>query len=317
MRAGLGSRLVGGALFGAALLCAGATGAQPAAAIPPAAQALYDAATAAIDHKDFDAACPKLEQVVKLVPDGIGARVTLGACYEGAGKLASAWTAYSGAAATADRIGQSPRADKARHNAEALKPKLAVLRIVLAPDVAAPPGLTVQRDGLAFDATSLGVALPVDRGPHPIVVSAPGKRPWTKTVDVDHDGANVVVTVDALVDAPAEAAPVSAPRAASPPPRGVPSLAIAGFVVGGVGVVAGAVSGAVTLTKASSCKQVVGGCAGPAGGSARATAWISDVAFGVGAAGLAVGLVAIIARPAQQSVALRVGPTSVAVEGTF
>src|SRR5262245_25783154 len=59
------------------------------------AEALYDAATKAMDGNDYAAACPKLEEVVRLVPHGVGARLTLARCYEGAGRLASAHASYA------------------------------------------------------------------------------------------------------------------------------------------------------------------------------------------------------------------------------
>ena len=43
-----------------------------------AAQALYDQATAEMEAKDYPSACSKLEEVTRLVPEGLGAKLTLG-----------------------------------------------------------------------------------------------------------------------------------------------------------------------------------------------------------------------------------------------
>jgi hypothetical protein len=85
-----------------------------------AAERLYEVATAAMDKGDYATACPKLEEVVRLVPDGIGAKLTLAECYEGAGRLASAWAVYGTARAVAAKAGQPDREKKAAAKERAL-----------------------------------------------------------------------------------------------------------------------------------------------------------------------------------------------------
>src|SRR5262245_14421848 len=112
------------------------------------AQALYEQAVAAMDKKDYASACPSLEEVVRLIPEGVGAKLTLAECYEGAGRLASAWTGYALAEAAAAKENQREREQKAHARAEALKPKLARLTIVVPEAVRALPGLAITRDGV-------------------------------------------------------------------------------------------------------------------------------------------------------------------------
>jgi hypothetical protein len=278
-------------------------------------QALYDRATQEMDRKDYASACPRLEEVVKLVPDGVGARLTLGQCYEGLGKLASAWSAYAGAEATAQRLGQADRAAQARETARQLRPKLATITVVVPDAVKELQSLSVQRDGKDVGRGTWGVAIPVDRGPHTIVASATGKAAWSRTIDVAADGGVVVVTIDPLADA-TQPVSTSPPLVAEPPRRGVPALAVAGFAVAGAGVALGAVTGALTLAKG--CRSDT--CTASGLSSAKTTAWISDIGFGIGVAGAVVGVVGLATagpKPAQAAYYVRVAPDRFAFGGTF
>ena len=191
----------------------------PAAAQPAAptadpqsiatAQALYDQATAEMDAGNHASACPKLEEVTRLIPDALGAKLTLAACFEGAGRLASAWSQYVLMEALATRAGQTDRAQRAAEKAAALRPRLSLMTVTVPPSVRGIPGLTITRDGLALGEGQWGVAVPVDAGRHEVVVSAPGHSPWRGLVDVKADGEQVALEVQAPVaEAPKAAVPV-------------------------------------------------------------------------------------------------------------
>lgn len=81
-----------------------------------AAQALYAKATADMDAKDFASACRKLEEVTRLAPEGLGAKLTLGDCYAALGKLASAWGQYVIVKTAGAQAGQAERAERASKN---------------------------------------------------------------------------------------------------------------------------------------------------------------------------------------------------------
>lgn len=213
-----------------------------------AVQALYDEAVASMERKEFDVACPKLEVLVRRVPEGVGAKLTLAQCYEEAGRLATAWATYELAADAAAEAKQSERRLKARARADALKPKLARLTIAIAEPTRDLPGLTIERDGVPIDPLKWGIPLPIDQGSHVIAATAPGKKRWEKTVDIAANGANESMTVDDLRDAPADA-PVAAPE---PPRDWGNTRKIAGIGVGALGVIglgAAAVFGVVALAK--------------------------------------------------------------------
>ena len=83
--------------------------------------------------------------------EGVGARITLAECYEGWGKLASAWTQYVAAEAMATNANQEERAKKAAAKAAAIKPRLATLTIQVPETLRKTPGLAVQRDGVLLN----------------------------------------------------------------------------------------------------------------------------------------------------------------------
>ena len=281
-----------------------------------AAQALYEAATRAMDAKDYASACPKLEEAVRLVPSGVGARLTLGECYEAAGKLASAYASFGLAETMAAAAKQGERQEKAHNRAKALKPRLATLTIAVADDVRAESGLEVRRDGVLAGAAQWGIASPVDRGTHVVVATAPGKSKWVKTVEVT-DGAALMVTVDALFPvASAEQLPAKEEDAAASlwGPQRLASLA-----VGGAGLVAlGAGSYFGVLASAKQKQSNDGLCDGnqcdQAGLDLRTDAIhaanATTALLVVGGAAVTVGVVLFVTAPgskSQATTALRIG----------
>ena len=282
-----------------------------------AAQALYEAATRAMDAKDYASACPKLEEAVRLVPSGVGARLTLGECYEAAGKLASAYASFGLAETMAAAAKQGERQEKAHNRAKALKPRLATLTIAVADDVRAESGLEVRRDGVLAGAAQWGIASPVDRGTHVVVAAAPGKSKWVKTVEVKTDGAALMVTVDALFPvASAEQLPAKEEDAAASlwGPQRLASLA-----VGGAGLVAlGAGSYFGVLASAKQKQSNDGLCDGnqcdQAGLDLRTDAIhaanATTALLVVGGAAVTVGVVLFVTAPgskSQATTALRIG----------
>lgn len=203
-----------------------------------AAQSLYAEATQAMDKGDYAAACPKLEEVVRLAPEGIGAKLTLASCYERAGRLATAWAMFTLAEAAAKVAGQEERRKKASARAQALSPKLARLTIQVSGAAGSISGLQILRDGISVGPAQWGSAMPVDKGEHLIQASAPSKQRWEVRVNVESDGLASIVAVPPLLDERPPLPPVTekAPSARTEqPPRSWQRPA--GFVVGGIGLV--------------------------------------------------------------------------------
>lgn len=238
---------------------AGARAQAPGPGARASAQALYDLAVADMRKKEYASACPRLEEVIRLEPEGLGARLTLAECYEQDGRLASAWAAYRSAEAAAVKASAKKRVDKARAAAAALEPRLARLTIVVPKEIALRHP-TIERDGAPIGEVEWGIPLPLDRGKHRVAASAPGKVRWETAVEVTAEGASLSVTVPDLADEPQPApavVPPPPPKAVEAPPPPPPKPApppttqrTAGLVVGGIGLAglgAGLVFGIVTI----------------------------------------------------------------------
>ena len=191
------------ALFGGAAACLSspAHAQAPSPDTTAAAQALFQQASEKLDKRDFAAACPMLEEVLRLEPGANGARLALAECYEGSGRLASAHNSYSIVAETAARLGQTERQARAEARALALRPRLGAVIVQVAPEVRALAGLAISVCGEAIATEAHGRPRPADRGACKIVAVAPGKAPWESTLQVT-DGVTTSVTVERLEDIP-------------------------------------------------------------------------------------------------------------------
>jgi hypothetical protein len=304
-----------------------------------AAQALFEKSEELMKAKNYAAACPKLEEVTRLVPDGLGAKLTLAECYEGAGKLASAWTTYAQVESLAARLGQPERQTLARDRALALKPRLAHLIIRVPTEVSELAGLEVKRDGKPVGPAQFGEAIPADVGSHKIEVAATGKAPWSKDANVAAEGSEVTITVPALKDGTAAAQPGGGGQGGDtvPPPAegeeptwllpfgiAVGSVGVAGLIVGGVmgGLAIGKQNDAEEKCPANRCSAEGNDARTGAGTFAD----VSTAMFIAGGVLAAAGIVVIIVAPkgdntkgdsTAPSARLEIGPASFGFSGRF
>ncbi len=312
---------------GAALAFPGAAAAQ-SAADPVAARALFQDARKLVAAKQYEQACPKFEESLKLDP-GIGTMFNLGDCWEHVGRTASAWSEFLDAASAAKNAGQADREKVARQRAAGLEAHLSRLTIgVAAPDA----GLVVHDGTRTVEPSVFGVAIPVDPGSHTIEATAPGKKPWQSVVQVAPDGASVTLAVPALATDETATASAAAPVPAAPPPAPAAENDVdrpagstqrtAGWITGGVGVagvVVGAVFGLVASSKNSQAKGLCPTLACPNQGdfdqhaslvdSAKTARTVAIVGFAAGGAALIGGTVLIVTahkRPPRD--ALRFAP---------
>jgi hypothetical protein len=318
-----------------------------AAAAPPAraddsaaAQALFDQAKKGMAAHDYTAACPKLEESLKL-QEAVGTLLNLADCYEHQGKLASAWSKYLDVATKARAAGQTQRARIARDRATALATRLSQV-VVEVPAESRVEGLEVRRDGTVVGEAEWGVQIPADAGPHTISASAPGRKPWSLTVDLPDGAATSRATVPPLqpLPPPAEA---KGPDAATATPTERPAKAtvergsgasaqrVAGVVVavvGAVGVGVGGAFGILSILKHTTVSQECGPkyCPSNEGTDASRDAItygnVSTVAFIAGGVGLAAGLTLWWTAPGsaegrEPAAQLVVGPNNMAIRGTW
>jgi hypothetical protein len=122
-----------------------------------------------------------------------------------------------------------------------------------------------------------------------------------------------VAAAELHVPAPPPVAPTTQPSPAEMPTRRTSPLAYAGFGVAGVGLVAGTVTGVLTLTRAvalrNDCRN--GECLPSADlGTTRALGDVSTASFIIAGAGLAVGVGALIwgGKPASTTEHARIEP---------
>jgi hypothetical protein len=295
------------------------------------AQSLYDEAKKLMAASKWSDACPKLEESQRLDPTPV-TEFYLADCYERAGRTASAWTTFLDLAAKEHGTGGTKSAERekvARDRARALEPKLTQL-VVDVPAAARVAGLLVKRDGEAVRDGQWGAPVAVDPGKHTIEASAPGKKAWSATQDVQGAGTTATVHVEALADAPVEAPPATAatvPATSLPstPPADATSgsspLRTVGLVVGGVGVAGlavGTVFGVIALSKNSAANS--GNCGGSLGGpndcnptgvddrkSAVSAGNVSTVAFIAGGVLAAGGATLFLVAPSSH---VQVGATA-------
>jgi hypothetical protein len=217
-------------------------------------EALFREGKSLLQEGKYDLACPKLAESHRLDPAG-GTLVTLGLCYEGAGKTASAWVVFGEAWAAAERDKRADRIKLTKEHIITLEKKLSYLTIELAPEGIGTSEFTLTRDGANVARAALGTASAVDPGKHVISVLATGFTPHIVEVEVGRDGDRKKVVIPLLVRAPEKPLevaavdkpvekPVEVPKPViTPPVKTAPNRVmdaghIAGLTLGAISVVA-------------------------------------------------------------------------------
>jgi hypothetical protein len=286
--------------------------ADPTAEDKAAAESLFQDALKLIGNNKYAEACPKLEASNKLDP-AVGTLFNLGDCYEHTGRTASAWSSFGEARRFAERL-KDARSTDAAEREKALEPRLARLVVQISEKA---DGLVVLRDKKPVDAALIGSAVPVDPGKHTVEAQAPGREPWSTTVDVPDQPGTVTTVVPPLAAA-------RTPGGGEPPQgttSGLGGRKIAGIVLGSTGLaslIAGGVFGGLALAKTSDsdahCVQGTPDRCDPDGLAMRrdadVLATVANITLGAGGALVAGGVVLYLTAPsvAAQRPAARPGP---------
>jgi len=170
------------------------------------AEALFQEGKRLLENGDSAAACPKLAESLRL-DEATGTLLALAMCHESEGRLASAWAEYAEVVARARTEGRADREQAARRSVRALEPRLSTLTIEVPEAASAVGGLRVERDGVSLAASTSSTAVPVDPGPHVVAASAPGRRPWSTSLQVGAVADRITVTVPVLEPQPAMTMP--------------------------------------------------------------------------------------------------------------
>ena len=329
---------VAGAWASACVLFASVAAAQDSAT----AGALFEKGVADMEASQFASACPAIEESQRIDPRP-GTLFTSAECNARWGKVARSAAQYQEYVDLVSRLTREQqqrhkaRADIARAQLSKLKPTVPTLTLVMPAD--APAGTFVTRNGEELKAAALGLPLPVDPGEYVIVTHVPGAPDHeTKVAILLGENKRIALEISkpagsapAPTPAPAartEAVPSSASRVdALEPPHGS-GRKTAAYVAGGVGIagiVVGSVSGILVLGKKSTVGDNCDGMSCNDTGLAAAKsgqnlAIISDIGFGVGIAGLALGTILLVtsggdATEAHASRATRWQPVLVAGNG--
>ncbi len=284
--------------FGAENICRAQTTA--------AAEALFDEGRVALEAKNYDLACERFDASNRLDP-ATGTTLNLAVCEEDRGRLATSWELFR---AALEKLGTGdPRRDFTQQQIDALAPRLPKLVVTLAAGV--PFGTTVRDGDVRYPSAALGTPLPEDPGARTLIVEAPGHA--ARTIDVVlTEGATTSVEVapgpesaSAITSSVAAMPPTAVPLPPEPPhSRSRRDRLLAGFIVGGVGVVGlgvGIGTGVAALGKKSitddECSDALRVCSQrghDAADSGRTLAAVSTVGFIAGALATGVGVYLVV-----------------------
>lgn len=293
----------------------GAAHAQSDAQQKAAAEALFDEGRQLLSQGQYESACKRFEQSQEIDP-GVGTLLWLGDCYERSGKAASAWAIFREASSAALAAGQGDRSRIADERARKLSVNLSKI-ILLVPQEDRVTGFELLLDGRVLSPALFGVPFPVDAGQHELTARAPGRSTWSNVVEIKPNGDYRNVQIPALAGAgplvtPYDTVPPTAARPAVAPGTytGDPGLnadrggaypehadRTPAYLLGGAGIVAlgvGVVFGLRASDKDSDAKvDCPSGCltkrAADLNESARTSALIANLSYGVGVAALATG----------------------------
>lgn len=295
------------------LVAEGTASAQPKTSPGDAAlaEALFRDAKSLMQQNKHAEACPKLEESQRLDPGG-GTQLTLALCYEGAGRFATAWAAFSEALTIAKRDNRPERAKIAQDKIDSVAAKMAYLTVVVPPEVASVSP-EVKRDGSVLRSTVWGTAIPVDPGEHLVEVTAPGKKKWARKVTAGgSEGLKITLKITKLEDeegaGSGKAGPGDDKGPETPPKDGGPGswkkpTGITLLVVGAIGMGVGGYFGFSALSKRKDADDRCPAkeCADPTAvalvDESKSAATISTVGIGVGAGLAVLGAIFVVTAP--------------------
>ncbi|MEO8183683.1 MAG: tetratricopeptide repeat protein [Deltaproteobacteria bacterium] len=318
-----GPRWKAGACWGlllslvSSLSAPGVAHAQTDAQQKAAAEALFDEGRQLLSQGQYESACKRFEQSQEIDP-GVGTLLYLGDCYERSGKAASAWAIFREASSAALAAGQADRGRLADERARKLSVGLSKI-VLLVPQENRVTGFELLLDGRVLSPALFGVPFPVDAGRHELTARSPGRSTWSNVVEIKPNADYRNVQIPPL----AGAGPAVTPYDTVPPTTAVRPAVAPGtytgeqglstdqgagtsgrrpdrtpaYLIGGAGVVAlgvGAVFGLRASDKDEDAKSdCPSDCLTTQGAdlnaSARSSALIANISYGVGVVALATG----------------------------
>ncbi|AKV02529.1 hypothetical protein AKJ09_09192 [Labilithrix luteola] len=268
------------------------------------AERLFREGQKLLEERRYGEACPKFEAAYK--KDGqLGTLLNLAFCHKEQGAAWYAWLEFREAELKAAELGRNDRRDFAHQHVVELEKQLPK---VIVDNPRAMPLTEVLVEERRVPGAEKGTVFAAEAGQRKLTFRATGKKQATAMVTLTKGDRPHHVAVPEMEEAPPEAEPVKptpAAESASEPaqtpsesahPSG--SQRTLGFValgVGGAALVAGAVTGVMTLS--SACAGTSDGCTTSAKDTADTTAMISNVSFAVAGVGIVSGLVLLLTAP--------------------
>jgi hypothetical protein len=212
------------------------------------ARELFSEGRELMNQQRHDEACQKFQESIDTYPS-IGAQLNLGRCNELRGRSATAFAAYKRAAKMATSAGDGERADAAERFATAIEGKLAWVTIRA---TELQPDTTIALDGKPVSHGALATPQPIDPGTHRVTVNVPGKPEWEETFTLRH-GQSHTLRLSGSGAAPRGETPSATAPEPDEPTRdtaGPNPLLVSGVVasvVGGAGIIVGAVFGGLAI----------------------------------------------------------------------
>lgn len=271
------------------------------------AERLFREGQKLLEQRRFGEACPKFDSAYQ--KDGqLGTLLNLAFCHKEQGAKWFAWLEFREAEIKAEELGREDNqafAHKQRVALEKPFPKL----VVDNPD--GVPLTDVLVEERRVPKAEAGEVFVAEAGERKVTFVAKGKKPATLLVEVARSAQPTHVTIPPLEDADPEPAPVAeapAKEAPPPPPQAPPSeaegtspgrtqrtLAYVALGVGAAGLVAGGITGAMTL--GSPCAGGTDGCTRSERDAADGSAMLSNISFAVAGVGLVGGLALLLTAP--------------------
>lgn len=269
-------------------------------------------------------ACAAFKQSLDL-EEAINTHYQLGRCYEEQDRYLEAHASYLRASTMARTNDDEKRASIAQQRADALKPKIPQIVVVVPPDEMVA-GLSIAHNGEPLPEAEWGKAMAVDPGEHTLEASAPGYQTYSTTVRASRTGGVTKVAIPELEQGTGAMAAPPPPPPPPPPGEDAPYTgpterrSTGMFVTGVVLVPLGGVSliGAPIAAVAIALE----GRADDARNAGVALALFGVAAIGAGIPLLIIGNQDVPVEPEQPEppepeAALYVGPTSASFSMTF
>lgn len=281
------------------------------------ADSLFREGKRLFDAKKFTEACPKLEESLRLDPESGGAQLMLADCLEQTGKLARAWSAYLNALRLARATGRSDRVTDAESGAKRMEGRVPFVTVRV-PANADIEGLRVRINGIELGRGAWGTPTPVDPGQVMVEAAAQDHATFATRVTLAAGSGTREVVIAPLAPlprsepaaqaSPARVAPVSDQgRVARAAPQEGPGAPVAGYVIGGIGLVAigaGAYYGISSMQTQSDAdaKCPKQDCTDPdavaLSKDAKSQGTVAWVLLGAGSAALTVGAILVLSSGA-------------------